>query len=125
MLRSYSAAAAALPDSVVLLERNSQRVRWFNDAATGLLGLHYPEDLDSSLGDRLQPLPVARWLASGRRAEPMLDVASPVTAGMRLTLRLLPSSDELWLLAVRDVNTVQHGGAAGSEKVGTDGCSTV
>src|SRR3546814_8642195 len=62
MLRAYSAAAAALPDAVVVLERNSQRVRWFNDAATGLLGLHYPEDIDSSLGDRLQPLPVSRWL---------------------------------------------------------------
>src|SRR3546814_145634 len=108
MLRAYSAAAAALPDAVVVLERNSQRVRWFNDAATGLLGLHYPEDIDSSLGDRLQPLPVARWLASGRRAEPMLDVASPVNAGMRLSLRLIPYSDELWLLVARDVTKVMR-----------------
>src|SRR3546814_13024397 len=69
MLRAYSAAAAALPDAVVVLERNSQRVRWFNDAATRLLGLHYPDDIDAALGDRLQPLPVSRWLASGRSDE--------------------------------------------------------
>src|SRR3546814_3909076 len=70
--------------------------------------LHYPEDIDSSLGDRLQPLPVSRWLASGRRAEPMLDVASPVNAGMRLSLRLIPYSDELWLLVARDVTKVMR-----------------
>src|SRR3546814_19584330 len=108
MLRAYSAAAAALPDAVVVLERNSQRVRWFNDAATRLLGLHYPDDIDAALGDRLQPLPVSRWLASGRRAEPMLDVASPVNAGMRLSLRLIPYSDELWLLVARDVTQVMR-----------------
>jgi two-component system phosphate regulon sensor histidine kinase PhoR len=108
MLRAYSAAAAALPDAVVVLERNSQRVRWFNDAATGLLGLHYPDDIDAALGERLQPLPVARWLASGRRAEPMLDVASPVDAGVRLSLRLIPYSDELWLLVARDVTKVMR-----------------
>ncbi|MFC3717181.1 phosphate regulon sensor histidine kinase PhoR [Luteimonas soli] len=108
MLRAYSAAAAALPDAVVVLERNSQRVRWFNDAATRLLGLHYPDDIDASLGERLQPLPVARWLASGRRAEPMLDVPSPASAGVRLSLRLIPYSDELWLLVARDVTKVMR-----------------
>jgi len=38
MLRAYRAAAAALPDAVVVVERNSQRVQWFNEAATGLWG---------------------------------------------------------------------------------------
>jgi len=37
MLRSYRAAAAALPDAVVVVDRNSQRVQWFNEAATSLL----------------------------------------------------------------------------------------
>src|SRR6476469_4316492 len=41
MLRAYRAAAAALPDGVVVLERNSQRVVWFNESATRLLGLRY------------------------------------------------------------------------------------
>ena len=39
MLRSYRAAAAALPDAVVVVDRNSQRVQWFNESATTLLGL--------------------------------------------------------------------------------------
>ena len=57
MLRSYRAAAAALPDAVVVLDRNSQRVQWFNEAATALLGLHHPGDLGEALVERLQPMP--------------------------------------------------------------------
>lgn len=59
MLRSYRAAAAALPDAVVVVDRNSQRVQWFNEAATSLLGLHHPGDLGEALVERLQPMPLA------------------------------------------------------------------
>ncbi len=104
MLRAYRAVAAALPDAVVLVERNSQRVLWFNEAATPLLGLHHPRHHNAPVAQVLQPLPMAQWLAAGRNAEPMEDVASPVDPGRRLSLRLLPYSDELWLLLARDVS---------------------
>lgn len=104
MLRAYRAAAAALPDAVVVVERNSQRVQWFNKAATHLLGLQYPGDLGAAVGERLQPLPLAHWLAAGRNAEPMLDAQSPVDPELRLNLRLIPYSDEYWLLVARDVS---------------------
>jgi two-component system phosphate regulon sensor histidine kinase PhoR len=103
LLRAYRAAASALPDAVVVVDRNSQRILWVNTAATRLLGLHAPRDLDAPLGERLQPLPIAHWLASGRHAEPMTDVPSPVSPDLRLSLRLIPYSDELWLLVARDV----------------------
>ena len=108
MLRAYRAAAAALPDAIVVVERNSQRIQWFNEAATRLLGLHYPSDLGAALSDRLQPLPVAHWLTGGRHAEPLLDAASPVQPDLRLSLRLIPYSDELWLLVARDVSKLMH-----------------
>src|SRR5690606_38682916 len=103
MLRAYRAAAAALPDAVVVVERNSQRVLWFNEAATPLLGLRHPRDQHASVVDALQPLPMASWLAAGRNAEPMTDSASPADPSRRLGLRLIPCSDELWLLVARDV----------------------
>jgi len=108
MLRAYRAAAAALPDGVVVLERNSQRVVWFNESATRLLGLRYPQDVDASLVNRLQPLPVAHWLTSGRNAEPLSDVPSPVEPDIRLNLRLIPYSDTLWLLVARDVSKLMR-----------------
>jgi two-component system phosphate regulon sensor histidine kinase PhoR len=104
MLRAYRAAAKALPDAVVVLERTSQRVLWFNAAANRLLRLRSPDDLGAALGDRLQPMAISRWLAAGRNAEPLMDTPSPVDAEMRLSLRLIPYSDELWLLVARDVS---------------------
>ena len=108
MLRSYRAAAAALPDAVVVVDRNTQRMQWFNEAATSLLGLHHPADMDAPLVERLQPLPLAHWLAGGRNAEPILDANSPVDPGIRLHLRLIPYSDHHWLLVARDVTKLLH-----------------
>jgi two-component system phosphate regulon sensor histidine kinase PhoR len=70
--------------------------------------LRYPDDIDAPLGERLQPLPLAHWLAAGRNAEPLLDVASPAAPDVRLNLRLIPYSDELWLLVARDVTKVMR-----------------
>lgn len=108
MLRAYRAAAAALPDAIVVVERNSQRVQWFNEAATTLLGLQYPDDIGAALGERLQPLSVSHWLAAGRNAEPLMDEASPVDPNVRLSLRLIPYSEELWLLVARDVSKLMR-----------------
>ena len=108
MLRAYRAAADALPDAVVVVQRNSQRILWFNAAATALLGLRFPRDIDAPVGERLQPLPVARWLAAGRNAEPLLDAPSPVDPELRLSLRLIPYSEDLWLLTARDVSKLMR-----------------
>ena len=104
MLRTYRAAAAALPDAVVVVDRNSQRIQWFNKAANDLLGLRHPSDLDAPIVNRLQPLPLAHWLSAGRNAEPMLDAASPVDPELRLNIRLIPYSEDYWLLIARDVS---------------------
>ena len=108
ILRAYRAAAAALPDAVVVVERNRQRVLWFNQAATPLLGLQHPRHQDASIASALQPLPMSAWLASGRNAEPMMDVPSPADPQRRLSLRLIPYSDELWLLVARDVTKLMR-----------------
>ncbi|MCI4567494.1 phosphate regulon sensor histidine kinase PhoR [Lysobacter sp. CFH 32150] len=108
MLRAYRAAATALPDAIVVVERNSQRVIWFNEAAHTLLGLHYPRDIGAALGQRLQPLSISHWLTAGRNAEPLMDAASPVDPDLRLNLRLIPYSDELWLLVARDVSKLMR-----------------
>lgn len=104
MLRAYRALADALPDAVIVAERDSQRIAWFNPAATRLLGLRQRRDVGAPLGERLQAWPIARWLAAGRMAEPMADLQSPLDPDVRLSLRLVPYSPEHWLLIVRDVS---------------------
>jgi two-component system phosphate regulon sensor histidine kinase PhoR len=102
MLRAYRAATAALPDAIVVVERNSQRIQWFNAAATDLLALRHPGDIGAPLAQRLQPLQISHWMASGRNAEP-LELASPWNPAITLSLRLIPYSQNLWLLVARDV----------------------
>ncbi|TZF91722.1 phosphate regulon sensor histidine kinase PhoR [Cognatilysobacter lacus] len=103
MLRAYRAAATVLPDAVVVVERETQRIVWFNEAGTTLLGLRYPNDLQASIVECLRGLPLASWLARGRNAGP-LEAGSPLDATTTLSLRLLPYSDDLWLLVARDVS---------------------
>ena len=103
MLRAYRAATAALPDAIVVVERNSQRIQWFNHSANSLLQLRYPRDIGAPLAHRLQPLQLSHWLASGRNAE-TLEIASPWNPAATLSLRLIPYSDDLWMLVVRDVS---------------------
>ena len=107
MLRAYRAVATALPDAIVVVERNSQRIQWFNAAGTSLLGLRYPADIGAPLVQRLQPLPLAHWLAAGRHAEP-LETVSPLNPSINLSLRLIPYSEDLWLLVARDVSRLLH-----------------
>jgi two-component system phosphate regulon sensor histidine kinase PhoR len=108
MLRAYRAAAAVLPDAVVIVDRGTQRVNWFNEAATRLLGLRYPRDIGAPLAECLRPLPIAVWLTGGQHAEPMLDATSPHDPLLRLNLRLISYSDQQWLLVARDISKLMH-----------------
>ena len=108
MMRAYRAVATALPDALVVVDRNTQRVIWCNAAADRLLGLNYPQDKGASLCNRLQPLPIAHWLSAGRHAEPITDAASPADPSIRISLRLIPYSDALWLLVARDVGKLMR-----------------
>lgn len=107
-LLAYRAAAEALPDAVVVVDRTTQRIAWCNRASAPLLGLTSSTDIGQPIAARLQPLPLAHWLATGRHAEPILDVPSPVSPAVRLQLRLVPYSTHHWLMIARDVTQLQH-----------------
>ena len=108
MMRAYRAVATALPDALVVVDRNTQRLIWCNAGADRLLGLDYPRDKGASLVERLQPLPISHWLSAGRHAEPIVDAASPAEPSIRISLRLIPYSDALWLLVARDVSKMMR-----------------
>ncbi|PNS08302.1 phosphate regulon sensor histidine kinase PhoR [Solilutibacter silvestris] len=108
MLRTYRAAAAALPDAVVVMARKGHRVVWFNEAAQRLLGLHYPRDLGGNLATHLGELSVPDWLSLGRDAEPLMDEQLAFNPGVHLSLKLIHYSDDLWLLIARDVSKLMH-----------------
>jgi two-component system phosphate regulon sensor histidine kinase PhoR len=108
LLRAYRQAASAMHDGALIIQRASSRIIWFNKASRDLLGLHYPKSLNSNLLDILQS-PVARdWLLAGRSDEPLVDLPCPGNENIRLSLRLLPYSNEQWLVVVRDVTQLMR-----------------
>ncbi len=105
-LRALRNAAAALPDALVLLDREG-RVRWFNDAAVRLLGLRRPQDRRIMLSARLVGSTIADWLA-GSDTEPLDDVPAPADAALHLSLSLLPIGRDQQLLIARDISNLNR-----------------
>ncbi len=103
LLRAYRQAATAMPEGALVIDRRSLELVWFNKAARRLLGLHYPQSLGHSLAEIWTEAGVADWLRGGRIDEPLMDLASPRDANLRLSLRLLQYSSREWLVVVRDV----------------------
>ncbi len=105
-LRALRNAAAALPDALVLLDREG-RVRWFNEAAVRLLGLRRPRDRRAVLSARLAGTAIADWLTGGDDA-PLDDVPAPADPTLHLSLSLLPVGREQRLLIARDISNLSR-----------------
>ncbi len=101
-LRDLRGAAGSLPDAVVLLDLDG-RIRWFNHAASRLLGLRRPHDRGAYLSERLRGSAMGRWLAEGAQ-EPADDLPSPVDEAVHLNTLLIPFSAQQRLLMARDIS---------------------
>ena len=105
LLRAYRQAATAMPDGALVVQRRGGRLVWFNKRARHLLGLRYPQSLDTPLADLFSGQPrVAAWFAAGDADEVLPDVPAPADPATRLSLRLIDYSPTQWLLVVRDVS---------------------
>lgn len=98
-------AAGALPDAVVLLDDRGN-VRWFNVAATRLLGLR-ERHADVSLAERLAGTELGAWLKADAR-EPTTDMPAPADPSLRLSVTLMPFGSHLQLLLARDISTLSR-----------------
>lgn len=105
LLRAFRDAATALPDATVVLGQ-TQRILWFNDAATRWLGLKYPQDIGSYFSSLVRAPRVAEWLSGSAAKEPLADVPSPLDDTVRLSLRMIPYGSEQSLLVARDISNV-------------------
>ena len=114
MMRAYRAVATALPDALVVVDRNTQRLIWCNAAAEGLLGLHYPRDKDATR-HRLQPCdlaldergPARRPIARPFDGDPA--IAQPAHEHSRAIGHLARDVGKLWPgRAARFVANVSH-----------------
>ncbi len=107
LLRSFRAAAAALPDAVLVVSSPELEIEWFNTAAVGLLDLKPRIDVGKRFTHLVRAPRVADWLATGA-AEPLIDVPSPRDGDRRLSMRLIDYTPEQKLLVVRDISVLMR-----------------
>lgn len=106
LLRAFRTTAAALPDATVVMDDDG-RILWFNDAASRLLGLSYPQDVGGHFSNLVRSPRVTAWLEAGG-GESLLDVPAPTDDALRLGLRLIPYAAGQRLLVARDMSKLMQ-----------------
>lgn len=111
-LRSHSALAGfrrtalEFPDPLVLIDTADRRVRWFNRAASSLLGLSRQAHLDAPFTLAGAPASLETWL--GEPASDPLELPSPADPSRHMMLRMIPFSRDQHLLVAEDVTRVRR-----------------
>ena len=104
-LRDVRDAVDALPDAVVLLDERGC-VRWFNTAATKLLGVNR-RAIGHALSDRLADSELGEWLRLDAR-QPNADMSAPADTSLRLGATLMRFGATRQLLLARDISTLSR-----------------
>ena len=104
-LRDVRDAAGALPDAVVLLDAQGD-VRWFNAAASRLLGLR-KQHLEHLLAEQVAGSELGAWLQTDMD-EPVAEMPAPTDPSLRLSVTSMPFGSHLRLLLVHDISTLSR-----------------
>jgi two-component system phosphate regulon sensor histidine kinase PhoR len=107
LLNEYTASTSALPDAAVALDTEG-RIRWFNDAASRLLGLQAAKDVGQPLLNLLRAPEMAVFFNGSDRSTP-LQTAAPGLSGHQLEIRIAPYGEGQQLLLAQDITErLQH-----------------
>jgi len=104
-LRDVRDAAGALPDAVALLDAQG-KVRWFNAAASRLLGLR-KQHIERPLAEQVAGSELGAWLQTDMH-EPRAEMAAPADPSLRLSVSIMPFGAHLRLLLVHDISTLSR-----------------
>ncbi len=106
--RRFREAANAVPDALVILDRQ-HRIEWANPAAATLMNLHWPEDDGRLFIDILNHPGLRGFLEAGDYSRP-LDIAPDHNRALMLSLRIAPFGERKRqrLVVGRDITKVYH-----------------
>jgi len=105
MLDQFQRSAEAMPDATVSLGRYWD-IRWFNDAASRLLGLRPKRDIGQPIVNLLRSPQFQAYLKS-RSFDGSVEIKAPGDDQSRLSIRIIPYGEEQYLLLAQDV-TERH-----------------
>ena len=101
LLNEYTASTSALPDGAVDLDSRG-RIRWFNDAASRLLGLQPAKDVGQPLLNLFRSPEMVEFIKHADHTH-ALEISAPGNVDRKLEIRLAPYGDEQTLLLAQDI----------------------
>jgi len=105
LIHRFEQAAAAIPDGIVVLDRNN-RIEWANERAQRELGLDLAHDVRRPIVNLVRQPEFLRYLETGDYGDSVL-VESIRNAGQKLALLLVPFAVDKKLLVARDVTHLE------------------
>ena len=105
-VRRFEHAAAAFPDAAVVL-RIDGGIVWLNEAATELLGLRHPQDLNQPISNLIRNPLFVDYLEHESFEEP-LAMPSPVDDGAHILVRIVPYRSDRRLMLARDITRLNR-----------------
>ncbi|WP_376696560.1 phosphate regulon sensor histidine kinase PhoR [Wenzhouxiangella sp. EGI_FJ10305] len=106
VIREFREATAAMPDGTLVLDREF-RILWYNQAACTLAGLTSRSDFGQPVSNLIRNPRLVAFIESGDFENP-IEIASPVDPSRRLLMRLVPYTNEQYLLLIRDVTRLHR-----------------
>jgi two-component system phosphate regulon sensor histidine kinase PhoR len=106
MIGDFRNLTDAFPDATLVIDR-SRNITWFNKAAGRMLGLRSPEDLGKPVTNLLRDPDFGDWLAFQGQVRSPLEMQSPRSDNVWLSVTAIPFQESQRLIILRD-NTEVH-----------------
>ncbi|HEX5056580.1 MAG TPA: phosphate regulon sensor histidine kinase PhoR [Gammaproteobacteria bacterium] len=103
LLTRFEQLATALPDGTVILRANDE-IEWSNKVAEELLGIRFLSDIGQRIDNLIRNPEFHTYLRSGQYEEP-LNITSPVSDRIELSIRIIPFGEGQRILSARDISS--------------------
>jgi len=97
----------AFPDATLVID-GQRNITWFNQAAISLLGLRSPQDLGKPVTNLLRGSDFANWLAVQGRVKSPLEMQSPKSDNIWLSVSAFGFQKDQRLIILRDITEVHN-----------------
>lgn len=116
MLTRFQAAADALPDGMVILNKRN-KIEWANPAASRMLGIVVPDDVGQAINNLLRQPDFLQYLVASDFSKE-IKLRSPRKFEQSLMLQIIPYGSSQKLIICRDTTHVSRLEAMRSQFVG-------
>ncbi|HEY7840733.1 MAG TPA: phosphate regulon sensor histidine kinase PhoR [Gammaproteobacteria bacterium] len=109
VLQRFQDAAAALPDAVVVTDKDGA-IEWANSRAAQYLGVHWPEDSGQRLSNLIRHPDLAAYIKRHHAATTpdVLELVSPEDETLQLEIRVSVYGNAYLLLVARDITELHR-----------------